>query len=141
MFHTPKNANSSFFESLVSLTNALKIEQIEHKLMRHAVLFHLENSMIKYSLAKDLSDNNLWQEFLKKYRIADSGIDTKHILIHTAAQMLQRNIIILHEKDKHITFNGGNRAEDKPALVMVRKRCDQGQSHFSPIFQKATHPI
>ena len=133
---------SSFFEGLCKFREILQISNVpeNHKLMRHAVLAHLENSVLKFSLGKPLLDNLQWQEFLRKYRVANSGVDKEGIILYAAYQYLERNLVIL-TPTVTLTFKGGPSADRKPSIVMAATGDQPTNQEFWPVFQTGYYPM
>ena len=125
----------------MDLREILQISNVpeNHKLMRHAVLAHLENSVLKFNLGKSLLDNLQWQEFLRKYRVANSGVDKEGIILHAASQYLERNLVIL-TPTVTFTFKGGPSADRKPSIVMAATGDPPSNQEFWPVFQTGYYP-
>ena len=132
--YVPSKQASSFFESLVEAILYLGIKNVptDHKLLRHAVISHLESSMIRFPLASDMADKPDWQNFLKKYRIANSGIDTRGIILNASAQLLERNILVLKGNGTKDLFQGGGSASSKPAIILVLPYHQERGENFPP---------
>ena len=114
----PHKTASSLFESTIYLLEKLGLGNLptQHKLLRQAVLTHLESSAIKYTLAKTLLDSGQWGNFLKTYEHSNSGWDNKDILKNGLSELLERQLIFVRE-DGTVTKLGHNEyALQKPRL-------------------------